>query len=262
MTPSPQPIYTAANCTPAYQLNWSYALFWMDQALPCQEWEGGLKAALEPDGIRLLKCHLPKSNVSQLLLSTLPSVTPQIIIQRTKGRLQYIVRSQRPSAFRRNYSLISVGSTKREKLEHYVEQQLEHHPYADPRLIARLRRFQIAHRDVDLSAQRATSHGLFSYNLHIVLETINSEAAYDEASLGAWHDMILKSSQAKGHLLSRASILPNHIHLLIGCGFDESPEQVVLAYLNNLAYCCGLQPRFRFSYYAGTFGEYDLGAIQ
>jgi len=31
--------------------------------------------------------------------------------------------------------------------------------------------------------------------------------------------------------------------------------------MNNLAYTCGMKPVFRFSYYVGTFSEYDLGVI-
>jgi hypothetical protein len=42
---------------------------------------------------------------------------------------------------------------------------------------------------------------------------------------------------------------------------EESPEAVVLGYMNNLAYACGMKPCFQFSYYVGTFSEYDLGVI-
>ena len=258
---SPAPIYRSENCTPAFQLNWSYALFWRDKALDESQWKDALNNSLKPDGIRVLKCHEPQPNVTQLLLSTLPHVAPQFLAQRIKGRLQYLTREQIPSAFRRNYSLSSVGSTKRAKLEAYVEQQIEHHQYADPRFRALLGRFQIVRSDVDLSESRATSHALFTFNLHVVLESQPGTAAHDESTLQSWHDMILRASQAKGHRLSRASVLPDHIHLLLGCQFGESPEQVALGYLNNLAFACGMTPVFRYSYYVGTFGEYDLGVM-
>jgi hypothetical protein len=32
--------------------------------------------------------------------------------------------------------------------------------------------------------------------------------------------------------------------------------------MNNLAYVQGMKPMFRFSYYVGTFGPYDRGAIR
>jgi len=36
---------------------------------------------------------------------------------------------------------------------------------------------------------------------------------------------------------------------------------VALGYLNNLAYAHGMTALYSFSYYVGTFGEYDMGAI-
>ena len=51
------------------------------------------------------------------------------------------------------------------------------------------------------------------------------------------------------------------IDLILGCDLEESPEQVVLGYMNNLAYACGMKPVFRSSYYVGTLSEYDLGVI-
>jgi len=256
---SPAPIYTSDNCTPAYQLNWSYSLFWRRAALDASHWQDALNDSLKPDGIAILKCHQPQKNVTQLLLSTLPNVSGKFLVQRVKGRFQHLIREQMPSAFRRNYSLTSVGSTKREKLEAYVAQQIDHHRYADPRFRALLRRFQIVRPEVDLSEPRATSHALYAFNIHVVLQVQSGESAYDERSLNAWHEMIARASQAKGHRLSRAAILPNHLHLLLGCQLDESPEQVALGYLNNLSYACGMKPVFRYSYYVGTFGEYDLG---
>lgn len=259
---SPAPIYTSENCTPAFQLNWSYALFWHAAAIDDSQWKTALNEVLSPDGIRVLDCFRPQANVTQLLLSTLPDIAPQFLAQRVKGRLQHLIRERIPSAFRRNYSLASVGSTKREKLESYVAQQIEHHQYADPRFRAFLGRFQIVRANVDLSQRQATSHALYTFNLHVVLETQPGMSAYGEPTLQAWHDMIQRASLSKGHRLSRASILPDHIHLLVGCKHDESPEQVALGYLNNLAHACGMKPVFRYSYYVGSFGEYDLGGIE
>jgi REP element-mobilizing transposase RayT len=258
----PTPIYTSENCTAAFQLNWSYALFWHGAAIGDSQWQAALNQALSPDGIRILQCHQPQSNVTQLLLSTLPNVAPQFLAQRVKGRLQHLIRGKMPSAFRRNYSLTSVGSTKREKLESYVARQIEHHRYADPRFRAFLRPFQIVRADTDLSQSRATCHALCTFNLHVVLEVQPGTAANDEPTLQAWHDMILRASQSKRHLLPRASVLPDHIHLLVGCQVDESPEQVALGYLNNLAYASGMKSVFRCSYFVGTFGEHDLGGIE
>jgi hypothetical protein len=39
------------------------------------------------------------------------------------------------------------------------------------------------------------------------------------------------------------------------------PGEVALSYMNNLAYAQGMSEVFRYSYFVGTFGEYDLGVI-
>jgi hypothetical protein len=74
--------------------------------------------------------------------------------------------------------------------------------------------------------------------------------------------MLLKAGRAKGHRLSRAGILADHVHLLLGCNLAESPQEVALGYLNNLAYAQQMRRVYQFGFYVGTVGEYDLGAIR
>lgn len=75
------------------------------------------------------------------------------------------------------------------------------------------------------------------------------------------HGAILRVSRERRHLLSRAAILPDHLHLLLGCRLEESPEGVALTYLNGLAEACGGKAVFKPSYFVGTLSEYDLGVI-
>jgi hypothetical protein len=50
--------------------------------------------------------------------------------------------------------------------------------------------------------------------------------------------------------------------MTLGTSPCESPLDVALAYLNNLAYTQGMRPVYRHSCFLGTFGEYDLGAVE
>ena len=256
----PEPIYTPQNCQPAYQLDWSYSVFWHSTPEDFS-WYDELKELNEKDHIRLLQHQFEEPNVSKLLISTQPQVPPLLVVQRVKGRLQHIIRKTMPDAFRRNYSLRSIGSTTREKLEHYLETQLGHHPMADPRVQERLAQYQVYQPDVDLSEPRPTSHALYWYNMHVVLVNEGRWMELRDDVLRAIRDMILQAGQAKGHLLSRGSILPDHIHLALGCKLEESPQEVAISYMNNLAYTCGMKAVYRFSYFVGTFSEYDLGVI-
>jgi REP element-mobilizing transposase RayT len=254
----PDPLYSSQSCSnPAYQLDWSYSLFWRDP--PGDEsWLPELQRRTEKDQIRILQHQFQDPNLSQFLISTRPSVAPLLIAQRVKGRLQHLLGA---SPFRRNYALRSVGSTRRDKLLEYLAGQLDHHALADARVDERLRAYQIHQPEVDLARPQETSHARYWYNLHIVLVNADRLIETQDEVFAGLRDMILAASRSKGHRLSRAALLPDHLHLALGCNLEESPEEVVLGYLNNLAFARGMRAVFRHGYFVGTFSEYDLGVI-
>ncbi|HPM80844.1 MAG TPA: hypothetical protein PLF81_09095 [Candidatus Anammoximicrobium sp.] len=163
------PIYTPDNSTPAYQLRWSLALFPRAELPPADAWLAPLKQATETDGVRVLECHRRAADVWQFLLSTLPTVAPSQIIRSVKGRLQHLLQAAHPKAFRRNFSLTSLGDANRAAVEQYVSDQLGHHRTADPRIEARLAQYQLEFPDVDLSRPVFSDHGPYVVNLHLVI---------------------------------------------------------------------------------------------
>ena len=54
----------------------------------------------------------------------------------------------------------------------------------------------------------------------------------------------------------------SHVHVLLGCNLAESPQEVALGYLNNLAYAQEMRRVYQYGFYVGTVGEYDLGAVR
>jgi REP element-mobilizing transposase RayT len=256
-----KPIYTSTNCKPAYQLRWSLALFCSVELPSTESWVSQLADAIERDGVRLLD-NYQQNGVLFFLLSTRPSATPPQIVKSVKGRLQHILQDSVPKAFRRNFSLSSVGEARREIIEEYVASQLGHHPMADPRVEARFKDFQFVFPRVDLSAEQFSSHGRYVYCLHIALVHEARWREIREEQLSITRDMFFKAARQKGHRISRLALLPDHLHATLGCGFNESPEEVALGYMNNLAFAHGMKPIFCYSYYVGTFGDYDMGAIR
>jgi REP element-mobilizing transposase RayT len=256
------PLYTPANCVPAYQLRWSLSLFSTAELPSAAAWSEAVRESIERDGVRLLEQRFYAPNVWQFLLSTRPDVAPPAIVKSVKGRLQHLVQGSCPSAFRRNVSLTSIGDAKRETVEAYIANQLGHHRMADPRVQQRLAAFQLSFPAVDLSIPQFSSHGRYLYNLHLVLVHEDRWCDVSEDRLTVTNEMIQRVAAKKGHRLSRAAILADHLHLALGCWVDESPDVVALAYLNNLAYTHGMQPIYQFSYFVGTFGEYDIEAVR
>lgn len=256
----PQPIYTHDNCRFAAPLRWGLSIFYR-QPVDDDAWVPALERSLEPDGIRLLGHRFESPASSQFVLSTNPRVAPQVIVQRTKGRLQYLLRDRWPKVLSGNYALRSFGNVTRQIAEAYVAGQIEHHPMADPRMMERLSRCQILN-DIDLREPQRTGKAFFWHNLHIVL--VHRERWFEirEDRLAAIREMIQRSSMSKGYLLSRAGILPDHIHLTLGCPIDAAPADVALSFLNNLAFVHEMKAVYQFGAFIGTIGEYDSRAVR
>lgn len=255
-----EPIYTAENCTFSCPLQWGLTIFWRLEQKN-NDWLDALGQSLEQDGIRLLSHRWLNGVTCQFAISTKPHVSPSKIVQRVKGRLQYLVREAQPRPFRRNFAVRSFGAQERAVIERYVRDQTSHHPYADPDYQTFLEHLQFQDSAIDFSEASKTSHGLYWHNLHLVLVHRERWAVSNNSQLTAVREMILRVSRKKAWQVSRIGLLPDHIHLAMGCGFGDSPQNVALCFLNNLAYVHGMKAVFQFGAYVGTFGEYDNRAV-
>jgi hypothetical protein len=256
-----KPIFTAENIHVAYQLIWSLTLFWKSPP-GTDDWLVPLAIATEADDVWILRHRFEIDDCSLFLVSTKPHVRPSDVARFVKGRLQHLVRDRWPKAFQCNYDLRSVGSTKRDKLEAYVTAQVTHHLQREERLRAVFADLQIVNPHVDLSRWRVTSHARFWTNLHLILVR---DWRWCERRPEVWlqvREMIRRVGLKKQHLLSRVGLVPDHLHMTLGTGTGESPLEVALTYMNNIAFVHGMKPVFMKSCYLGTFGEYDLGAIR
>jgi len=143
------PIYTRENCRFSYPLQWSLTIYWRAAQVDSFPFET-LKTTLEPDGIRILNHRYIDQTTSQFALSTKPHVSPELIVQRVKGRLQYLVRAQQPKPFQRNYAIRSFASEERTVIESYVSSQLDHHHYGGGEFANFVRILQFEDRTIDL----------------------------------------------------------------------------------------------------------------
>lgn len=256
------PLYTPGNTTAAYQLRWSLALFPKRELPGVDQWLSALQTLVERDGVRILETTRSAKGAQQLLLSTRPDVAPQSIVKSVKGRLQNLLRPAAPDAFQRNFMLTSLGDVSRDAVERYVAGQLQHHRMADEQVQRKLEEFQLDFPEIDLADPQASAHGCYLCNLHLVLVHESRWHEIAKGSLEITRDMVLRVAKKKGHRLSRASILTDHLHLTLGFSWTESPQDVALSYLNNLAFAHGMRALYMPSYYVGTFGEYDMGAVR
>ncbi|MCA9011199.1 MAG: transposase [Planctomycetaceae bacterium] len=257
-----QPIYTADNTNAAYQLNWSLSLFGLQPLPIIEQWLAELKTATVADGVRVLSAELRSANVAQFFVSTRPEISPSDVVRSVKSRLQYLLRKDLPKAFRRNYHIQSVGEAKSEVLDRYVAKQTEKHPMADPRVQSLLAGLQFYDQTVELDRPQIGTYGQYLNSIQIVLENDGGWHEVGEEHLNGVRNMIIAAAKKKDWRLSRIGLLSNHLHILVGAEVNESPQSVALSLMNNIAYVHSMTPVLKFSYYAGTFGGYDRGAIR
>ncbi len=257
-----EPVYTADNTTAAYQLNWSLAIFGKSELPESTNWLDGLKAATESDGVRILSLNVRSENVLQFLISTRPASAPSDCVRSVKGRLQYLIRDLAPKAFRRNYHIHSVGEATSSTLDNYVAGQTTKHPMADPKVQALLESNQFYDKTIDLSEPAIGTYGQYLNSLQIVLENADGWNEVREAELNRLRELIISVARKKGWMLARIGLLSNHVHILLGAPVTISPQTVALSLMNNIAYVYGMKPILKYSFYAGTFGSYDRGAVR
>jgi REP element-mobilizing transposase RayT len=253
--------YTSDNCKFAYQLRWGVTVFWR-QCVDPGTWLEPFVSAIEKDEIRLLTWRQMDPLTTQFAVSTTPPLSPQFIVQRVKGRLQYSVRDIAPKALRPHYAIRSVGTQERKVVEAYIAKQPSKHPMASQRSQEVFEELVYIDENVNLAEPQNTIHGTWWYNLHLVLVHVERWRDADRRRLIETQKSIIRLADFQRWRLSRCSILADHLHVAVGCNLDESPESVALAMMNCAANVYGAMPVFSFSAFIGTFGEYDQRAVQ
>ena len=223
---------------------------------------GSLDPLWEVDGLHRLE-HCVVSETWQLTFSAKPCVSPEVLASRVKGRLQHALRRQgKPLQFSRKLAVRSIGDNTRADVEAYIAGQVDNGAFADPRFRQQMREFTVEMPSVDLAAPTATGSGRYWYNLHIVLVVAERQRIADPRQLAAVRDTSLRVASKKGWAISTLSVMPDHLHVALRGNVAQSPEEMVLALLNNLAYALGQVCYWEPGYYAGTFSEYDMDAVR
>jgi REP element-mobilizing transposase RayT len=263
---TPTPLYLPQNIdSPAY--HWRYAwIGWPSDGLfpkrPSQEFFTTLESLWETDGIRVLESNWSAEQI-QFTCSVKPAVSPTFFTARMKGRLQHALRvAGTPTSFSRKVAFRSIGENRREQVEAYIGGQVSKERFVDDRFEEFMKGFTVSNADVRLQDPSATERGRYWYNLHVVLVTESRMRFTDEGSLRLMAKTCDKVSIKKSYGISRRSVMPDHIHLSLRGNVEHSPEDVALSFMNNIAFAFGQKAIFRPSYYVGTFGEYDMGAVR
>ena len=261
----PKPLYTANNLCPAYHLRYGWTAWPSAEPFPPAPPNGvidGLSSTWKADSIHLLE-HKWRPDCIRMVFSTAPTVSPAFLTARAKGRLQHALRQAgNPVKFSRKLAVRSIGENRRADVEGYIRTQLNREHLADSRFEERLRSHAVSDASVDLAAPTETGSGCYWYNLHLVLVVAGRYRMGEEDKLGQISRGCRGIAEKEGYGISELSVMPDHLHAALRGNVEHSPQEIALAFQNNLAYLLGQYRVWDDTYYVGTFGEYDMGAVR
>jgi REP element-mobilizing transposase RayT len=165
-------------------------------------------------------------------------------------------------SFSRKVAFRSIGENTREQVEAYIANQVTKECFVDDRFSEFMKSFTVTDPSARLEDPTATNSGRYWYNLHVVLVTDSRMRITDERSLNLIGEICDKVAAKKAYRMACRSVMPDHVHLALRGDIEQSPEEIALAFMNNIAFAFGQKAVFRPSFYVGTFGEYDMGAVR
>ena len=258
------PLYVAHNLHPAFSLRYDWT-GWPTEGTILPPATAAIARdaapAWVPDGLRLLEAHATTAKV-QLLFSVTPQVSPVCCCQRAKGRLQHALRKAgTPVDFSRKVAFRSLGENTTPDVEGYIRKQVGKERFADPRFEATMQQFTVAHSEVDLAQPSESNSGRYWSNLHLVLVMADRFRITNPEKLGQLRDAAFATAGATGCRIAALSVMPDHVHVALRGDIARSPEEIALAFQNDLAHAVGCRA-WQDGYYVGTFSEYDLDVIR
>ena len=259
---TPQPLYVTGDANPAYHLRYVWT-GWPSKGnfTTCpSELLCTLEDGFRKDGLRLLE-HRWTSDLVQLILSTSPTVSPAMLAQRVKGRLDHALRQANLSLpFSRKLAVKSLGEDRRDDVESYLRKQVSRERFVDSGCAQQLKSYTVVNSQVDLVAPTASARGRYWYNLHVVLVTSGRYSISDVAQLCLLRDTCDKIAAEKDYLISTLSFKPDHLHLVIRGNIEHSPLEIGRSFQNNLAHSVGNYRLWEDGFYVGSLGEENMDA--
>jgi REP-associated tyrosine transposase len=189
----------------------------------------------EVNGFHLLEKDCQPEHV-QLIMSLRPDQQISDVLKRLKGRSSAAICQEFGLAaplWARGYLARSVGRVRIQAVKQYIDRQAEHHGYS-ARALPPVFRFRTPALRV-----LATAHASFDLSHHLVLATRFRRGIFDSKTAHGLVDYWLKVAAERGFAVDQATIVPDHVHLLVRITPKISIEQAALSLMNNGQYFLG-----------------------
>ncbi len=264
MTTIQQPLYDVRHAEPTHDLRYAWT-----------GWPSGgtfatcptslldtLEEGFQKDGICLLD-HDWTTEVVQLTLSASPTVSPAMLAQRVKGRLDHAIRgAQLMLPFSRKLAVRSLGENRQVDVEQFIQAQVRCERFADTGLEQRLKSYTVVNSNVDLVTPTTSARGRYWYNLHVVLLTADGQRITNVTQLCLLRDAVDMIAATNGHVILSLALMPEYLHVELRGNIQHSPAEIGRCFQNNLASAVGNHRLWADGFYVGSFGECDADVIR
>ena len=219
--------------------------------------------------IHLLQKDCQPAHV-QLVLSLRPRQLISDVLKRLKGRSSAALCREfalTPPLWARGYLALSAGHVRVEAVKHYLARQAEHHGYSD-RALPPVFRFRATNPKV-----LATAHSSFDLTHHLILATRFRRGVFGSKTGEALIDYWTRVAVKGGFAVDQATVLPDHVHLLVRITPKTTVEQAALSLMNNAQYFVAnhfpralveakIDQLWQSSAYVGTCGELTTALLK
>jgi putative transposase len=206
----------------------------------------------------------------QLLLSLRPDHQISTVLKKLKGESSRLVCEElgiKPPLWARGYLARSAGRATIKAVKAYLERQVEHHGYTD-RWLPPVFRFRAG-----VSKILSVAHASFDLKHHLVFATKFRRGVFNSKLGQALVYYWLKVAAKREFALDQATVLPDHVHMIVRIKPTMSIEECALLLMNNGQYFVGTNYQERLieakidqlwqaSAYAGTCGELSTALLK
>jgi REP element-mobilizing transposase RayT len=228
---------------------------------------------LKPYGINLLELATSSTEI-RLLLSLTPSESVAVASSKWKGRLSKWLTEQGSNTsakhLARGYFAITSGASTAEAISGYLDQQGEHHGYADR---ARPPTFVCSCPATPESESLLTAdHAVTRLRFHIVLATWQRRGVFGQAAAQAVSECWQALQTECRVQIDKLSFVPDHVHLALTLHPAATPAEVITMLMNAAqdiiwrrfdreVIQAGVERMWQPSAYVGSFGDLTSNAI-
>jgi REP element-mobilizing transposase RayT len=186
-------------------------------------------------GIHVLECGSSPQDV-RLLVSLKPEESMSTCASKLKGRVSRWLREklsleQRTNLVSKGYFACTSGKSRSEVVANYLEQQSEHHGYAErvlPPIYVKAYTPAVAQE-----ANVKANHAFTKLQFHIVLATWRRHGVFAAPEAAAVAARWLELQAALPFVLLKVSFVPDHTHLAVGVHPSLAPAVLVAELMNS-----------------------------